>query len=129
MLVWENPPDALCSSRCNNTKRLRQNQLHGSALWLKTLTRCYSTFLETIHSLFRVTSLKKKTELKKNPGCLFPTATVWSVKHSLSSTGQLYNTPVNQTVKHQTENHRSKALCFVFSILRYVHELQYFANR
>lgn len=70
--------------------------------------------------------LKEDNKIK-NPGCLIPTATVWSVKHSLSSTGQLYNTPVNQTVKHQTENHRSKALCFVFSILRYLHELQYFA--
>lgn len=50
------------------------------------------------------------------------------VKHSLSGMWHIqYNTPVNLTVIHQTENHRSKALCFVFSILRYLHELQYFA--
>lgn len=50
------------------------------------------------------------------------------VKHSLSSvwhtlTSQLYTT---HTHTH-THNHRSKAVCYVCSILRYLHELQYFA--
>lgn len=49
------------------------------------------------------------------------------VKHSLSMYVTHARTHPSTLQLYTRQNHRSKALCFVFSILRYLHELQYFA--
>lgn len=73
---------------------------------LRMLSQYYWNVRESVHSWFSVTS-------QENPGCL-----QWNWWDSLSSMWHI------KTDRNQTETHRSKAFCFVFSILRYLHEWQ-----